>query len=100
MNGTWIIEEAKKNEERVIFHRRHLHETAEVGFDLKNTHDYVFNLLKELGCQPKKCGKMGIVAKIKGESENFAFLQYNSSINLDEMKEKKVTKNKIFSKKK
>ena len=61
-----LLDDAKTLEEIMIYHRRYLHEHAETGFHLKQTHKYVLNQLKAMGLKPKLLGKCGIVALIKG----------------------------------
>ena len=34
MEYDWILDEAKKIEEKIVSHRRYLHQNAEVGFSL------------------------------------------------------------------
>ncbi len=61
-----LLDDAKTLEENMISHRRYLHEHAEIGFHLEQTHKYVLNQLKAMGLKPKLLGKCGIVALIKG----------------------------------
>ena len=88
----WIENEAIKIEKKIIAHHRYLHKNAECGFLLEKTYNYVFNVLKELGCQPRKCGTMGIATKISGNGAKYAFAPYSLSINLDEKNEQEITK--------
>ena len=44
--------------------RRALHERAETGFALKETKKYIKEQLQALGCDPKDCGKAGLIALI------------------------------------
>lgn len=88
----WIENEAIKIEKKIIAHHRYLHKNAECGFSLEKTYSYVFNVLKELGCQPRKCGTMGIATKISGNGAKYAFTPYSLSINLDEKNEQEITK--------
>ena len=89
----WILENARKIEEKIIMHRRFLHKNAEAGFEVEKTSKYVFETLEKLGCKPRKIGRNGVVAKISGERSKYAFSSFSLSINLDEKTVKKVTKN-------
>lgn len=55
--------------------RRALHERAETGFALKETKQYIKEQLKTLGCDPKDCGKAGIVALIGKETKRCVLLR-------------------------
>lgn len=50
--------------EEQIQDRRHLHQHPEVGMDLPNTTDYVFQRLAELGYEPERIVDSGVVATI------------------------------------
>lgn len=47
--------------------RHDLHEIPELGLNLPKTCAYVTKKLEELGIEPHRCGKYGIVAEIRGE---------------------------------
>ena len=57
-----LLKEAMEIKEHLIRHRRYLHENAEVGFELPNTLAYVLKTLEEIGYEPHKVGKCGVVA--------------------------------------
>lgn len=59
-----LLKEAMEIKEQFIRHRRYLHENAEVGFELPNTLAYVMKVLQEMGYEPHKTGKCGVVATI------------------------------------
>ena len=59
-----LLNSAEKLREKLIEHRRFLHQHAEIGFDLSSTFAYVEKTLLALGYQPQKCGKAGIVATV------------------------------------
>lgn len=109
MKYDWIIKETKRIEQKIISHRRILHQFAEVGTSLAKTKEYVISVLQGLGYEAQTVGKCGVVALIKGAYENGsfkeahrapAFLSFTASTNLDETNCNKVTqKEKIFSKK-
>ena len=68
MSRKALLCEAEAQREYIVRHRRYLHENAEVGFELKNTVEYVKKELEALNCTPNVCGKCGIFADIgKGE---------------------------------
>ena len=69
-----ILKRAKGLEKEIIKYRRYLHQHAEVGFDLVNTLDYVESTLKEMGYQPIRCGKAGLVVIIKGKKPGKVFM--------------------------
>ena len=92
MKNFWMVEEARRIEEKMIAHRRFLHENAECGFALEKTYDYVYCELSKIGYTPKRCGKMGIVATVEGEENGaFAFNPSSFSTNLDDFSKEKVT---------
>ncbi len=55
--------------DKLIEHRRYLHENAEVGFDLPKTCAYVEKTLTGLGYTVEKCGKAGLLATV-GDGKN------------------------------
>ena len=54
--------------------RRWLHAHAETGFDLPETHRYVWEALTEMGLKPRRCGRSGIVADV-GAGERLVLLR-------------------------
>lgn len=74
MNPENIINEAKKLKETIVSNRRYLHTHAETGFDLKDTYEFVWQELSNMGYEPEKCGKAGIVAKAGGKNNGKVFL--------------------------
>ena len=54
--------------------RRHLHSIPELGFELKQTLEYVSGKLTELGIDYQPCGKAGIVATVGGKKPGKVFL--------------------------
>lgn len=63
-----MLNKAKAIQEQLVQYRRYLHAHAEVGFDLPQTFAFVMDTLHQLGYQPKKVGRCGIVATLgKGE---------------------------------
>lgn len=71
MNAQTIFNEAKALENTCIADRRALHQRAEVAFELKETYEYVWNKLVEIGLEPKTCGRCGIVATLGGPGKVF-----------------------------
>lgn len=68
MEMTDFLNEAQFMQQTLIAHRRFLHSHAETGFELHETNAYVQSKLEEMGYQPKKCGKSGLVCTVgKGE---------------------------------
>ncbi len=73
-----LLSAAKAVYQETVAHRRFLHEHAEVGFDLPQTTDYIYEKLKEYGYQPKKLDKGGVIAEIlpkDGGREGFILLR-------------------------
>lgn len=63
-----ILQEAKALEAEILSHRRWLHAHAETGFGLTETLPYVKSALEEMGCEPRECGKAGLVVTLgKGD---------------------------------
>lgn len=58
------LSKAEDIKEELIKHRRHLHQNPEIGFDLPNTVAYVEEALKNMGLEPKRVGKAGLVVTI------------------------------------
>ncbi|MDX9691275.1 MAG: amidohydrolase [Acholeplasmataceae bacterium] len=56
--------------DKLIKIRRDLHQIPEIAFDLYKTHDYVFNMLKELNFELEVVAKTGIIAYRKGMSQD------------------------------
>lgn len=52
--------------------RRELHRIPEEGFELMKTQDYLIHYLENLGFQPEKVCKTGLILYIKGESDDNA----------------------------
>ncbi len=69
-----IVEEAKTLTQELIDHRRWLHSHAETGFDLTNTNTYVAGVLRSMGAEPMRKGRMGICADISGGRPGKVFL--------------------------
>lgn len=74
MNAEQIMQEAKQYEEKIIAERRKLHSCPGVGFDLKETVDYVKAELTAMGYEPQDCGKAGVVALAGGKKPGKVFL--------------------------
>ena len=47
----------------------YLHKNAETGFQLQKTAEYVKKKLTEYGCEPRDCGKNGIITEIGDKSK-------------------------------
>ena len=74
MNAKKFLEDAAQLTETVVSNRRYLHEHPETGFDLNDTYDFVRKSLVEMGYEPMKCGKSGIVALAGGKKSGKVFL--------------------------
>ena len=67
MDYNEIKKEVFSYENYLIGIKNHLHTHAEVGFDLTDTYQFVFECLKAIGYFPRKCGKKGIIAELNNE---------------------------------
>lgn len=59
-----LLKEAGKYKEEIAEDYKYLHRCPGVGFEIRETYEYVKNRLAELGYSPKKCGKSGIIVDI------------------------------------
>ena len=64
MNTQNLLAEAKELQDTLVSIRRDLHQHPEIGFDLPYTFDLVWKQLCDMGYEPQKCGKSGIVALV------------------------------------
>ena len=69
-----ILLEAENLKEELVEIRHYLHSHAEIGFDLKETKEYVRKQLIEMGYEPQDCGKAGLVALAGGKKPGKVFL--------------------------
>lgn len=74
MNAEHILHSAQARKEELVAIRRHLHAVPGLGFDLKDTLDFVSEKLTQLGIEHAPCGKAGIVATVGGKKEGKVFL--------------------------
>ena len=74
MTPRQLLEEAAQLKESMVFNRRYLHAHAETGFDLKDTYAFVKKALIDMGYEPIKCGKAGLVALAGGKKSGKVFL--------------------------
>lgn len=68
-----ILTEAKALQEELVAWRRTLHRRPEIGFELNETKAFVKDKLMEMGCEPKDCGKCGLVV-VLGKQEGKTLL--------------------------
>ncbi len=59
----------KNIESEIIEYRRELHKRAEVGFELKDTVDFIKQSLLKIGCEPNDIGKCGVYTIIGKEND-------------------------------
>ncbi len=71
---TDLLVRAQALASQIAADRHWLHAHAETGFDLTNTHAYVWKTLTDMGLTPRKCGRCGIVADI-GAGEKCVLLR-------------------------
>lgn len=69
-----VREEAMELQEEMEKHQMRLHKHPEVGFELKETCEYVYQQLEEMGYLPKRVGKAGITALLEGSCPGPTFL--------------------------
>jgi hippurate hydrolase len=74
MTAQEIFSEAQTLEQTVAAHRHTLHACPGTGFDIAETVAYVKSQLTALGCDPKPCGKSGLVAVLGGKKPGRTFL--------------------------
>lgn len=74
MTSKQLLEEAAQLKEMLVFNRRYLHSHAETGFDLKETYAFVEKALMDMGYEPVKCGKSGLIALAGGKKDGKVFL--------------------------
>lgn len=68
------LKRAKELEEDILMDRRHIHKNPEVGDELPETYAYVTKRLKEMGYEPRRCAKYGILAEV-GQGEKMIILR-------------------------
>lgn len=68
------MKEAEVMGEQIIADRRYLHMHPEIGFELQDTISYVEKRLSEMGYQPEKCGKAGLVVTVGERKTGKVFL--------------------------
>lgn len=68
-----IIQEAMNIKDTIIKYRRYLHKNPEIGFELKNTIEFVRKELISMGYNPIDCGKCGLYV-IAGKKKGKMFL--------------------------
>ena len=69
-----ILQGAKSMAQELIEKRRYLHENAETGFNLTKTLQFVETELINMGYNPIRCGKSGLIAIAGGKKEGKVFL--------------------------
>lgn len=74
MNSKKLLSEADNLRDILVTNRRFLHSHAETGFDLKETLTYVENELKNIGYEPVRCGRAGLIATAGGSKNGKVFL--------------------------
>ncbi len=74
MTENKILQEAKKDFEKMVSDRHFLHMHPETGFALKETISYVKKELEKIGYTPIPCGKAGLIAQVGEEKNGKVFL--------------------------
>ena len=74
MTSEKLLQEAEALRAQILAERRWLHENADTGFDLNNTHAFGKQELADMGYQPVDCGRAGIVALAGGKKPGKVFL--------------------------
>ncbi|MCI8518275.1 MAG: amidohydrolase [Hungatella sp.] len=65
------LKRAKELEEDILRDRRHIHRNPEVGDELPETYGYVTERLKEMGYEPRRCARYGILAEVGAGEKTF-----------------------------
>ena len=74
MNPEILLSEAKEMQLLLTKHRRYLHTHPELGFDLRQTKEYVKKELISIGYEPVECGKCGLVVLAGSKNSDKTFL--------------------------
>lgn len=69
-----IISKTKEISQKLIHHRRYLHQNAEVGFDTNKTSEYIYDTLCSFGVECSYVAKNTIVGNICGNGSGKTFL--------------------------
>lgn len=69
-----ILDEARSMQEELKSYRKHLHKFPEIGFETKNTTDFIKAELDKENIKHYDCGKAGLVGLIGDESKGKVFL--------------------------
>lgn len=69
-----LLAEAEQLNEIIVENRRYLHTHPGTGFDIEDTLEYVKKELEDMGYEPVRCGKAGLVALAGGKKEGKVFL--------------------------
>ena len=62
-----VIDKTERLQEKLIYHRRFLHQNAETGFDTQKTSKYIYDTLCSLGVECRFLGENAVVGDIKGK---------------------------------
>ena len=68
------LKRAKELEEDILKDRRHIHRNPEVGDELPETCKYVTERLKQMGYEPRRCARYGVLAEA-GQGEKLFLLR-------------------------
>lgn len=74
IDGEELLKEAESLKQELIEKRRYLHKNAETGFELTNTLKFVESELINMGYEPIRCGKAGIIVIAGGKKQGKTFL--------------------------
>ncbi len=74
MNPKNLLSEAKEMQLLLTKHRRYLHAHPELGFDLKQTKEYIKKELISIGYEPVECGKCGLIVLAGSKNSDKTFL--------------------------
>lgn len=66
-----FLKRAKELEDEIIKDRRYLHQHPEVGDELPETYHYIKKRLEEMGYEPRRCAKYGILAEAGRPGKTF-----------------------------
>lgn len=74
MRAEDILERAKALSEEMISNRRYLHTHPGAGFDIEDAVSLALDKLAEMGYEPKRVGRAGVVATVGGKKPGKVFM--------------------------
>ena len=69
-----VMKLAQDHKDTILADRRFLHTHPGVGFAIEDTLEYVKEQLEQMGYEPERCGRAGLVATVGGKKPGKVFL--------------------------